>query len=120
MQTRNLLEELNGIEEHWSPRVIARVNDQYVKVAKLQGTFTWHKHEDEDELFHVVKGELVIEYEHDRVHLKEGDLHVVPRGVLHNPVAENECWIILIEPIATKHTGDVVTAQTKSIDQQLT
>jgi mannose-6-phosphate isomerase-like protein (cupin superfamily) len=90
-----------------------------VKVAKLKGTLTWHKHDDEDELFHIIKGELKIEYENEEVHLKEGDMHVVPKGVMHNPVAEDECWIALIETVTTKHTGDVIVEGTKTLDQQL-
>ena len=117
--TSNLLEELNHVTDFWSPRIIARVNDQYVKIAKLKGTLTWHKHDDEDELFHIVKGNLIIEYENEAVHLKEGDIHVVPKGVMHNPVAEDECWIVLIETVTTKHTGDIVVEKTKSLDQQL-
>ncbi len=119
MKTVNLLKELELVDEYWSPRVVGEVNDQYIKVAKLKGTFTWHKHDDEDELFYVLRGQLVIEYENDRVVLNEGDFHVVPKGTMHNPVAEDECWIALIETITTKHTGDVVTDQTRSIEQQL-
>jgi len=107
------------VDDYWSPRVVGRVNDQYIKVAKLMGTFTWHKHDDEDELFYVLKGSLVIEYEDDQVVLNEGDFHVVPKGVMHNPVAEDECWIALIESVSTKHTGDVIIDKTKSIEQQL-
>ena len=80
---------------------------------------TWHKHDDEDELFYVLRGRLVIEYEDGQVVLNEGDFHVVPKGVMHNPVAKDECWIALIESVTTKHTGDVVTDKTKSIEQQL-
>lgn len=119
LKSPNLLEELDHVSEYWSPRIVAQVNNQYVKVAKLKGTFTWHKHDDEDELFHILKGELVIEYEDERVQLKEGDIHVVSRGVLHNPIAEEECWVALIETVTTKHTGDVITEQTKTIEQQL-
>ena len=119
MQTTNFLDELEKVDDYWSPRVIGTVNDQYIKVAKLKGSFTWHKHDDEDELFYVLKGRLVIEYENERVVLNEGDLHIVPKGTLHNPVAKDECWIALIETVSTKHTGDVVTEQTKSIAQQL-
>ncbi len=115
----NLLEELDNVAEYWSPRIIARVNDQYVKVAKLKGELTWHKHDDEDELFHIIKGSLTIEYEGRKVHLKEGDIHVVPRGTMHNPVADEECWISLVETVTTQHTGDVVVEKTKTIDQQL-
>jgi mannose-6-phosphate isomerase-like protein (cupin superfamily) len=119
MNTVNLFDELDRVDEYWSPRVVGQVNDQYVKVAKLKGSLTWHKHDDEDELFYVLKGELVIEYENDRVVLGEGDFHVVPRGTMHNPVAEEECWITLIETVSTRHTGDIVTDQTKSIEEQL-
>jgi mannose-6-phosphate isomerase-like protein (cupin superfamily) len=119
MKTTNFLEELEHVDDYWSPRVVGEVNDQFIKVAKLKGTFTWHKHDEEDELFYLLKGQLVIEYEDDRVTLNEGDCHVVPRGTLHNPVAADECWIVLIETASTKHTGDVVTDQTKSIEQQL-
>jgi mannose-6-phosphate isomerase-like protein (cupin superfamily) len=114
-----LLEELAYVTEYWSPRIVASVNDQYVKVAKLKGSLVWHKHDDEDELFQIVKGELTIEYENESVHLKEGDLHVVPAGAMHNPVAEKECWIVLIETVTTKHTGDVIVEKTKSLDDQL-
>ena len=119
MNTVNLLKELERVDEYWSPRVVGRVNDQFVKVAKLKGTLTWHKHDDEDELFYILRGRLVIEYENDRVVLDEGDVHVVPKGTMHNPIAEEECWIALVESVATKHTGDVMIDKTKSIEQQL-
>ena len=119
MKTVNLLKELDLVDEHWSPRVVGRVNDQFIKVSKLKGSFTWHKHDDEDELFYILKGRLIIEYEDDRVELNEGDVHVVPKGTMHNPVAEEECWITLVETVSTKHTGDVVIDKTKSIEQQL-
>ncbi|WP_020590796.1 cupin domain-containing protein [Kiloniella laminariae] len=107
------------ISEHWSPRVLAQVNDQYVKIAKLKGEFVWHKHDNEDELFYIMKGSLVMQYENRAVSLEEGDMHVVPKGVLHNPVAAEECWIMLIEPVSTAHTGDVVSERTRSIEDQL-
>jgi mannose-6-phosphate isomerase-like protein (cupin superfamily) len=108
------------IAEQWSPKVVARVNDAYVKVAKVEGQLAWHKHDDEDELFWVTRGRLRIEYEEGHaVELGPGDVHVVPRGTMHNPVANEECWIVLIEPVATKHTGHVVTDKTRSIDEQL-
>ena len=114
----NFRAELQHVTDYWSPRVVGRVNDQYVKVAKLKGEFVWHKHDDEDELFFIVKGRLVIQYEDGAVTLNEGEFHIVPKGVRHNPLAEEECWIALIEPVATKHTGDVVTDRTKSIEEQ--
>jgi mannose-6-phosphate isomerase-like protein (cupin superfamily) len=115
----NLAREAAGLEALWSPRVVGRVNDQYVKVTKLKGEFVWHKHDEEDELFFVIKGRLVIQYQDGAVELNEGDVHIVPKGVLHNPVAAEECWIALIETVSTKHTGDVVTERTRSIEQQL-
>jgi len=115
----NFSAELESVHDYWSPRIVGQVNDQYVKVAKLKGAFVWHKHDDEDELFYVLGGSLIIQYEDGAVTLNEGDFHIVPKGVMHNPVAEDECWIALIETMSTKHTGDVVTEQTKSIEDQL-
>ncbi|HEY0524281.1 MAG TPA: cupin domain-containing protein [Stellaceae bacterium] len=119
-ETVDLMTALEGVEEYWSPKVVARVNDQYVKVAKIRGQLAWHSHEGEDELFYVLRGRLRIEYEGEKtVHLGPGSLHVVPRGALHNPVAEEECWLVLVETVTTKHTGDVDTPLTKTIEQQL-
>lgn len=116
----DLVAAFDSVTEHWSPKVVAQVNDQYVKVAKLLGQFVWHSHEGEDELFYVVRGNLRIEYEGDRVvHLPAGSLHVVKRGIRHNPVADEECWIVLIETVTTRHTGDVDSPLSKSLAQQL-
>jgi mannose-6-phosphate isomerase-like protein (cupin superfamily) len=116
----DLMGAAEALDEYWSPKVVARVNDQYVKVAKLRGHLVWHRHDHEDELFYVLRGNLKIEYEGGRaVHLKAGSMHVVSKGILHNPVAEEECWIALIETVTTKHTGNVNTALTKTIEQQL-
>ena len=108
-----------SLAELWSPRVIAEVDDAYVKVAKVQGSLAWHSHEDEDELFLVLKGQLRIEMEDRTVELGEGEMFVVPKGVRHNPVAEQECHLMLIERKSTLHTGDVVTTKTRSVDEQL-
>jgi len=115
----NLDREFGAVREHWSPRVVAEANGQYVKVAKVKGEFVWHTHSDEDELFLVRKGRLTIRYR-DRadVVLEEGDFHVVPRGVEHMTAADEECWVVLFEPAATKHTGDTVSAITKPIEDQ--
>lgn len=118
MDVVNLKAELEKLDDYWSPRILGRINDQYIKVAKLKGEFVWHNHEVEDELFLIVKGSLDIQYEDGTVHLDEGDFHIVPKGKMHNPVATEECWIALIEPVATKHTGDVVSDRTKSIEEQ--
>lgn len=111
--------EAERLSEFWSPRVIGELDDVYVKVAKLHGSLAWHKHDDEDELFYVLKGGLRIEMEHGTAELGEGDMFIVPKGTRHNPVAEEECQIILIERKSTAHTGDVVTEKTRSIAEQL-
>lgn len=111
----NIDREFAQISDYWSPRVVADVNDQSVKLAKLKGEFVWHDHEDEDELFFIVKGSLTIQYrDREDVVLNAGDMHVVPKGIQHNPIAESECWVMLFEPAETKHTGDVVTEGTRS------
>ena len=109
----------DALDELWSPRVIAELDDNYVKVAKVHGTFGWHAHADEDELFLVLKGRLRIEMEAGAVELGEGELYVVPKGVRHNPVAEQECHVMLIERKTTLHTGDTVSDKTRSIAEQL-
>lgn len=108
-----------SLTELWSPRVIGDVDDNYIKVAKVQGTLAWHAHEHEDELFLVLDGHLRIEMEAGDVELDAGELFVVPKGVRHNPVAEHECLILLVERKTTRHTGDVTTVKTRSLDDQL-
>lgn len=107
------------LTELWSPRVVAQIDDSYVKVAKIEGSLAWHSHDNEDELFLVLKGRLRIEMENGNVELGEGEMFVVPKGVRHNPVAEQECLIMLVERKATLHTGDVVTERTRSLAEQL-
>lgn len=118
--TMNLRTEAERLEKYWTPRVVGRINDQFVKVAKLKGELAWHSHANEDEMFLVLEGRLRIEYR-DRapVQLSEGEFHIVPRGVMHNPVCEEECLIALIEPATTKHTGELVTDRTVPIQDQL-
>jgi mannose-6-phosphate isomerase-like protein (cupin superfamily) len=108
-----------GLQEKWSPRVIAEVDDAYVKVAKVQGELQWHSHENEDEFFMVLKGHLRIELDDGNVELREGDSFVVPKGTRHNPVADSECHILLIERKSTLHTGSTVTEKTRSLAEQL-
>jgi mannose-6-phosphate isomerase-like protein (cupin superfamily) len=107
------------LTEHWSPRVVAELDDSFVKVAKVQGSLTWHSHDNEDELFYILKGSLTIEMEDKTVVLREGDAYVVPKGVRHNPIAEHECHIMLIERKSTLHTGTEVTEKTRSLAEQL-
>lgn len=108
-----------SLSELWSPRVVAEVDDAYIKVAKVKGSLAWHSHDNEDELFFILKGRLRIEMEDGAVDLGEGEMFVVPKGVRHNPVAEEECHLMLIERKSTQHTGNVVTDKTRSIDEQL-
>ena len=116
----NLNRSFSELAEHWSPKVVGRVNNQYVKVAKLLGELAWHKHDDEDEMFQVLKGALRIQVEgQGDVVLATGDFCVIPSGTLHNPIAEQECWIMLIETVTTQHTGNVQTPLTRTIQEQL-
>jgi len=111
---------LDQVTEHWTPRVVGRVNDQYVKVAKLLGELVWHAHDAEDELFLVVYGTLRIQLEGDaEVTIGPGEFYVVPKGVQHNPVADEEVGIVLIETVTTAHTGDVQSDRTVPIERQL-
>jgi mannose-6-phosphate isomerase-like protein (cupin superfamily) len=118
--TMNLRFEAERLKNYWTPRVVGRINEQFVKVAKLKGELAWHKHENEDEMFLVLRGRLRIEYQ-DRppVDLSEGEFHIVPAGTMHNPVCEEECLVALIEPATTEHTGDLVIDRTVSIEDQL-
>jgi len=108
-----------ALTEYWSPRVIGELDDAYLKVAKVLGTFGWHSHEDEDELFMILAGRLRIELEAGAVDLGEGELFVVPKGVRHNPVAAAECLIMLVERKSTLHSGSQTTAWTRSLAEQL-
>jgi mannose-6-phosphate isomerase-like protein (cupin superfamily) len=108
-----------SLTELWSPRVVAEVDDAYVKVAKVHGSLAWHSHDNEDELFFVLKGRLRIEMDGHAVELEEGEMYVVPKGVRHNPVAEQECHLMLIERKSTLHTGNTTTEKTRSLAEQL-
>lgn len=107
------------LSELWSPRVVAELDDSFVKVAKVHGSLAWHSHENEDELFYILKGSLTIEMEGKTVVLREGEAFVVPKGVRHNPIAEHECHIMLIERKSTLHTGSEITDKTRSLADQL-
>lgn len=114
MTTRiNLAEKLSRFTDYWNPRIIADVNDHQVKLAKVQGEFVWHSHADEDEMFLVIQGELTIELRDGSVTLGPGEMVVIPKGVEHRPVAREEVHLMLLEPRATKHTGDVETELTR-------
>ena len=112
MDKVNLSEKFALFEETWSPRIVGELNGQHVLLAKLQGSFVWHQHETQDEMFLVVKGHVVIHLRDKAVTLKEGEFFIVPRGVEHKPVAEDLVEVLLFEPQDTAHTGDLRTSRT--------
>ena len=112
----NLQEKLTKFSEHWSPRIIAQMNDYHFKLAKVQGEFVWHDHPETDEVFLVVKGKLDIHFRDGVISLNEGEMYVVPKGIEHKPIAESECHILLIEPAGTVNTGDIVSDKTAPND----
>lgn len=112
----NLRDKLAKFADHWSPRVVAEMNDYQFKLVKLQGEFVWHSHTDTDEVFLVVDGEMAIEFRDGRVDLKTGEMFVVPRGVEHKPFAHNECRVMLIEPRGIVNTGEAGGALTAQND----
>lgn len=112
----NSQEKLALFNEHWSPKIIAQMNDYHLKLVKIQGEFVWHSHAETDEVFIVLDGEMVIEMRNGRVHLHSGELFVVPKGVEHKPVAKNECHILLIEPAGLVNTGDAESELTAPND----
>ena len=116
MDVIHLKEKFDLIQQYWSPRIAGELNDSYVKLAKLKGEFVWHHHEHEDELFLVVKGSLTIRLRDRDLHLAEGDFVIIPRGVEHCPVAEEEVHVLLLEPKSTRNTGNVENERTVDAD----
>jgi mannose-6-phosphate isomerase-like protein (cupin superfamily) len=112
LQKVNLSQKFGLFHQPWKPKIVAELNDSYVKLVRLQGEFIWHQHDEEDELFLVVKGRLVIQLREGDITLEEGELVVVPRGVEHRPVAAEEALVMLLEPKATRNTGQVVDERT--------
>ena len=108
----NLAEKLALFSEHWSPRIIGELNGQEVRLGKVQGEFVWHRHEDADELFLVIEGRLKIELRDRNIVLEPGELFIVPRGVEHKPVSEEETAILMFEPAGTTNTGEVAEERT--------
>ena len=113
IQAINLADKLSLFDEHWSPRIIAQMNDYHFKLAKIQGEFIWHSHPETDEVFIVLRGDMWIEFRDFHTELSEGEMCVVPRGIEHKPVAQNVCQIMLIEPAGTLNTGDAGGERTK-------
>jgi mannose-6-phosphate isomerase-like protein (cupin superfamily) len=114
----NLAEKLASFHEHWEPRIVAMLNDYKVIVVKVEGEFVWHKHDETDDFFLVLKGHLTIQLRDRDVELDEGELFVVPRGVEHCPRADREAWVLVIEPEQTVNTGDAggpLTAEARPV-----
>ncbi len=116
MSKINLKEKLSKFSDHWSPRVIAEMNDYQFKLVKIEGDFIWHNHDDTDEVFIVIEGSMKIEFENETVELNEGEMFVVPKGVEHKPFAEKECKVMLVEPRGVVNTGNTEGVLTASND----
>lgn len=115
MEKVNLKQKFSLFSEYWSPKIVGELNGQHVKLAKLKGEFVWHKHDNEDELFFVVKGSFRMEYRNRKITVNENEFLIVPKGVEHRPVAENEVFVMLFEPATTLNTGDTENELTKRI-----
>ena len=112
----NFEEKLSKFSDFWSPKVIAEMNDYQFKLVKIQGEFVWHNHDHTDEVFIVLEGNMNIEFEDKKIHLKEGEMYVVPKGIIHKPYAESECKIMIIEPRGVVNTGEIKGDLTASND----
>ncbi len=113
MNKVNLKEKFQHFSEYWSPKIVGELNDSYIKLAKFKGEFIWHKHDNEDELFLVIKGKLLIKLKDKDIHLQAGEFVIIPKGVEHLPIAEEEVHVMLIEPKTTINTGDIENKSTK-------
>ncbi|MFZ1677306.1 MAG: cupin domain-containing protein [Saprospiraceae bacterium] len=113
MEKVNIPQKLSKIHDHWNPRIAGELNGQHVKLVKFKGEFIWHKHDDEDEMFYVLHGEFKMELRDQTILLRENEFLIVPRGVEHRPVAENEVSVMLFEPASTLNTGDTRGDMTK-------
>jgi len=102
----NLQEKFSRFQELWTPKIIAELNGQHVKIAKVRGEFVWHKHDNEDELFMVIHGKLIVRFHDKEIELGPGELLTVPRGVEHQTAAKEETYLLMVEPVATVNTGD--------------
>lgn len=109
----NLLEKFSQFQDHWSPKIAGSLNGQQVKLVKFKGAFTWHHHENEDELFYVVKGSFTMELREKVIEIREGEFLIVPKGVEHRPHAKEEVWVMLFEPASTLNTGNTENLFTK-------
>jgi mannose-6-phosphate isomerase-like protein (cupin superfamily) len=112
MEKINLVQKFSKFQDYWSPKVVGDINDSYVKLVKLKGEFVWHEHEKEDELFLVIKGRLLIKLRDQDIFLEEGEFVIIPRGVEHLPIAEDEAHVLLLEPKTTLNTGNIENERT--------
>lgn len=112
MDKVNIYDKLSLFSEHWSPKILGEVNDSYIKIAKLKGQFLWHLHETEDEMFYVLKGQLIIKFRDKDVILNEGEFIIIPKGIEHMPVAGEEVHVMLVEAKTTLNTGNVQSERT--------
>lgn len=118
MEKVNLKEKFSKFSEHWTPKIVGEANGQYIKLAKTFGEMVWHKHDNEDEIFLVTKGTLIIQMRDGDVELNAGEFYIVPKGVEHCPRSDEEVEMILIEPKQTAHTGDLKSERTVEIEDQ--
>jgi mannose-6-phosphate isomerase-like protein (cupin superfamily) len=116
MKKINLEQKFSLFTEHWTPKIIAELNDYQIKIVKVQGDFVWHDHSDTDEFFLVLEGTLFIEFESETMELNAGELYIVPKGVQHRPYAQDECRVMLIEPRGVVNTGEASSDLTASND----
>lgn len=119
MKKININDKLNTFSEYWSPKIVGDINETYVKLAKLKGEFVWHMHENEDEMFMVIKGRMVIKLRTEDITLNEGEIFIIPRGIEHMPVAEDEVHVMLFEPKTTLNTGNVKNEKTVEILEKI-
>ena len=113
MEKVNIEEKFSLFGDHWNPRIVGELNGQYVKLVKFQGEFVWHKHDNEDELFYVIKGQFTMEFRDRTIEMNEHEFLIVPKGVEHRPVAKNEVSVMLFEPVSTLNTGNTKSILTR-------
>jgi mannose-6-phosphate isomerase-like protein (cupin superfamily) len=119
MEAINISEKFAEFTDYWNPKVIGELNGQHVRAVKLRGEFVWHHHDNEDELFLVVKGRLLIKFRDREIWVNEGEFIIIPRGIEHLPVAEEEVHVVLLEPATTLNTGNVENQRTVKIPEQI-
>ncbi len=119
MEKININKKLSVFSEYWSPKIVGEINESYIKLVKLKGEFVWHMHENEDEMFMVIKGRLVIKLRSEDIILNEGEFFIIPKGIEHMPVAENEVHAMLLEPKTTLNTGNVKSEKTVEILEKI-